>query len=455
MAWPGMGLSSLTEKSAGTHPATPLPDRRSEVPPSGSVPLPPVALYLHVPFCLSLCPYCDFVVYAGSAARGPNNRIASFVEALHVELELRADMLRDRFGDARPALLSVYLGGGTPSLLSAASAGALLDHVGRRFGIADGAEITLEANPGPQDRGDLAGFRAAGVTRLSLGAQSLDPAELRALGRRHVSADVATSVDLARRAGFADVSLDLLYDVPGQTLDSWSGTLQRAIELAPDHLSTYALTLELENVASTDHLPIARGSRAWRGRAAAAQDEDRAADMDALADELLEPAGYVRYEIANRARAGHESRHNLAYWQRLPYEAVGPGAHAFDGDRVRRWNAANLAGYVAALVPAPLMRTDAAGTPRLPPGDEDSVDVQTAEAERVILGLRLASGIAVDIATEPAFADAMAWGLEARLLENGAGHLRLTPRGRLLSNELFARLLPDPRPEPAGVRPAA
>ena len=421
-----------------------------DMPPADSVPLSPVALYIHVPFCLSLCPYCDFVVYAGGAARGPKQQLDAFQEALQVELELRADVLRDNFGDARPALQSVYIGGGTPSLLGAAAIDALLDQVERRFGIASAAEITLEANPGPPDRGDLAGFRTAGVTRLSLGVQSLAASELRALGRRHRVEDVAASVEEARHAGFRDVSLDLLYDIPGQTPASWAATLERAIALEPDHLSTYALTLELEDIPSSDHLPLARGSRAWRRRAAAAQDEDRAADMDALADELLEPAGFRRYEIANRARPGHESRHNLAYWRRLPYEAVGPGGHAFDGDRRRRWNAANLAAYLGALVPSPAGR---AAAPALPPGGEDVLDRPTASAERVILGLRLSSGIKLDLAAESAFAAAIAWGMEFGLVERADHTFRLTPRGRLLSNEIFARLLPGPHLEPA--RPAA
>jgi len=147
-------------------------------------PRPPVGLYLHIPFCISLCPYCDFVVFTGRAAAGPANRIEELVAALHVELDLRADALDAAF-DQRPVLASVYLGGGTPSLLTAAQVGALLDHVARRYGIDAEAEVTLEANPGVTELGDLAGFRAAGVTRLSLGVQSLQTAELTRLGRRH------------------------------------------------------------------------------------------------------------------------------------------------------------------------------------------------------------------------------------------------------------------------------
>ena len=206
-------------------------------------PLPPVGLYVHVPFCVSLCPYCDFVVLTGRAAVGPSNRMAELVSALHVELDLRADLAEAAFSQRAP-LTSVYLGGGTPSLLSAMQVGALLDHVARRFGIGDQAEVTLEANPGPTELGDLDGFRAAGVTRLSLGAQSLQPTELRRLGRRHQATDVAAAVGRARAAGFASLSMDLLTDIPGQTLGTWDSTLDMTLALEPDHLSIYLLTLE-------------------------------------------------------------------------------------------------------------------------------------------------------------------------------------------------------------------
>jgi oxygen-independent coproporphyrinogen-3 oxidase len=412
---------------------------------SASAALPPVAFYVHVPFCIGLCPYCDFVVYTGRAARGPAARVDAFLSALHAELELRADTLDGHFGRAaasqRRPLESVYLGGGTPSLLPARDVAALVDRVERRFGIAAGAEITLEANPGHDELGDLAGFRAAGVTRLSLGAQSLHDEELRTLGRRHRASDVATAVRDARQAGLTNISLDLLYDIPGQTPGAWQSSLEAAVDLGPDHISTYALTLDDPDAEGLtgptgDHLPLRRGARAWRGRARAAQDEDRAVEMDASADATLTAAGYSRYEIANYARPGRESRHNLAYWQRRPYEALGPGAHAFDGDRERRWNAAPLDGYLATLVP---VGGAAAG---LPPGGVEHMSAATARSESVILGLRLTRGVGLEIARDPAFAPAMSWALESGLADRSAGRIRLTQRGRMLSNEVFARLLP-------------
>ena len=404
----------------------------------------PRALYVHVPYCVSLCPYCDFVVYAGAAARGPRNRVAAFVEALRVEIGLRADALDSRFGPpgtaGRPPVDSLYLGGGTPSLLDPGVVAGLIQFVDLRFGLVGDAEVTLEANPGPDERGDPVAWREAGVTRISFGAQSLDVAELQRLGRRHSPTDVADAVVGARAAGLTSINLDLLYDVPDQSLASWQRSLDGALGLAPDHLSLYALTLDDPSGEgltgpSGDHLPTTAGARRWRDRAKPNQDEDRAAAMYELASLRLAAAGWRGYEISNWARRGHECRHNLTYWQRLPYEAVGPGAHAFDG-LTRRWNAARFDAYLAALRP-----TD--GTvPRLPPGGSEKLDPAIANAEAAILGLRTDRGLAARAADAPPFRAALAWALEEDLIVSAAeSRLVLTTRGRLLSNELFERLL--------------
>jgi putative oxygen-independent coproporphyrinogen III oxidase len=403
---------------------------------------PPVALYVHVPFCVSHCPYCDFVVVAGREARGPVNRIATFAAALETELRLRADALDARWGrpGSRPPLQSLYLGGGTPSLLPAATVAQLVALVRGGFGLAADAEITLEANPGADERGDAAGLRTAGVTRLSIGAQSFDPGELRALGRRHSPADIAATVGGARAAGIRSVSLDLLYDVPGSSLRTWSRSLDAALRLEPDHLSLYALTLDDPDAdgltgVSGDHLPLRPGARRWREKARAGQDDDRAAAMYELADRRLAANGFGWYEISNWARPGHRSRHNLAYWRRLPYEAVGPGAHAFDGV-TRRWNAARLDAYLAALAPA------GAAAPKLPPGGMEHIDRRTAIAERAILSLRTADGLATAPGARRRLASRLADAIAAGLLNEGsAGRLTLTLRGRMLSNEVFARLV--------------
>jgi putative oxygen-independent coproporphyrinogen III oxidase len=421
-------------------PDTALPDTTSRAA------RPPVALYIHVPFCVSHCPYCDFVVVAGRDARGPANRMQAFTEAIRVELELRADALDAGFGRpgagprTRPRLESLYLGGGTPSLLPADSLLSIVDLVRERYGLATDAEVTLEVNPGPDERGDASAQRAAGVTRLSIGAQSLDAAELRALGRRHAPADIDATVGAARDAAIGSVSLDLLYDVPGQTLDGWSRTLDAALALEPDHLSLYALTLddpEAEGLTGPagDHLPIRPGARRWRERAREAQDEDRAATMYEHADRRLASARFEWYELSNWARPGHRSRHNMAYWEGKPWEAVGPGAHAFDGDR-RCWNAARLDGYLAALAP------EDGSPPRLPPGGvaADLTDRQR-EAEEAMLALRTREGVAADALDRAAVQPALTWSLAAGLLERTAqGRLALTLRGRLLSNEVFVRL---------------
>jgi len=431
---PRVAIGATDDPTATTRPTAVGP---SALP----TPRPPVGLYIHVPFCVSLCPYCDFVVVTGRASRGPSSLIPALVPALHAELELRADALDARF-PTRPPLASVYLGGGTPSLLSAGQVGGLVERVARRFGLAPDAEVTLEANPGASERGDLAGFRAAGVTRLSLGAQSLEPVELRRLGRRHTPADVTEAVETARRAGIPSVGVDVLMDVPGQTLGSFGRTLDGVVELGPDHVSTYQLTLDdpdAEGLTGTrgDHLPLRPGARRWRQAALHDQDEDLAADLDAVAGERLAAAGIERYEISNHARPGHASRHNLAYWRREPVEAVGPGAHAFDGALTRRWNAARLDRYLEALAPPD-------GAARLPSGGTEVVDAATARAEAVILGLRLTTGVDEAHAADPLLAHGLAWGLANGLVVRGRGRLTLSARGRLLSNEVFRRLLPRP-----------
>jgi oxygen-independent coproporphyrinogen-3 oxidase len=405
---------------------------------------PPVGLYVHIPFCVSLCPYCDFVVVAGAAARGPTNRMAALAAALRTELELRADVADAAFGppgaEARPPLETVYLGGGTPTLLASDLVAELLDTIRDRFGVAPGAEVTIEANPGPDGRGDAAALARAGINRISFGAQSLDPGELRRLGRRHRPADVADAVAGARDGGFGSINLDLLYDIPDGSLATWMDTLEHALELRPDHLSLYSLMLDdpdAEGLTGVDgdHLPTTRGARRWRDAAIPAQDEDLAAAQYHHAVHRLAGDGWRGYEISNWARPGHESRHNLGYWERRPYEAVGPGAHAFDG-ATRRWNAANLGRYLAALTPA----VDVA--PSLPPGGAEDLDAEMALAESIVLGLRTDRGLPRSAATEPPLADAFGWALAAELLTiDAADRIVLTTRGRLLSNELFARLV--------------
>ena len=428
--------------TVGGPPTGPTTLDRLGEPDARAVEAPPVGLYVHVPFCVSVCPYCDFVVVAGSESRGPRARIAPFVAAILQELELRADALDGRWGrpgtTVRPPLASVYLGGGTPSLLPAPTIGAILERISRRYGLTADAEITIEANPGPDELGDTRAFVPAGVTRLSIGAQSFVDRELRTLGRRHRATDIAAAVAAARDANVRSISLDLLYDVPDQTPASWRTTLDAALALEPDHLSLYALSLDDPDAdgltgPTGDHLPVRPGVRRWRDRARPRQDEDRAADAYAVASTALAAAGYDGYELSNWARPGHASRHNLGYWERRPIEAVGPGAHAFDG-LTRRWNAARLDAYLAALLPS-------AGPPRLPPGGSETPDGRAVIAERMILGLRLGRGLPTAWLDWAPLDAVGPWAVDRGLAEVVEGRLRLTTRGRLLSNEVFSRLV--------------
>jgi oxygen-independent coproporphyrinogen-3 oxidase len=421
------------------------------------------------------------VVYSGGDARGPRSRTERLYAAIERELQLRADSLDERFGPtygtagppagasgpapgvpsptpvaARQPLRTVYFGGGTPSLVPVEWLERLMATIRGRFAVAPDAEVTLEANPGADERGDAAAFRRAGVTRISFGAQSMDRAELRRIGRRHSPEDVAAAVAEARAAGIASINLDLLYDIPGQSVAAWQTTLEAALALGPDHLSLYALTLDdpdEEGITGLegDHLPTPPGARRWRDRAREDQDDDRAADQYHLATDLLAERGWRGYEISNWARPGHESRHNLVYWHRESYEAAGPGAHAFDG-LTRRWNSAAMEQYVAALLPGARVhrdpeRDDDRGrvSPKLPPGGRETLGPDAAAAEQLILALRLDRGVAESAAAGPRFAEVRPWAESAGLVESvtldGERRVRLTTRGRLLSNELFARLL--------------
>jgi oxygen-independent coproporphyrinogen-3 oxidase len=241
-------------------------------------------------------------------------------------------------------------------------------------------------------------------------------------------------VTSARDAGIRSINVDLLYDIPDTDLPTWMTTLDAVLDLAPDHLSLYGLSLDDPDAEGLtgplgDHLPVTKGARRWRDGVRPGPDEDRAAAQYHHAVVTLEGAGYRGYEISNWARPGHESRHNLAYWERRSVEAVGPGAHAFDGI-TRRWNAARVDAYVAAL-----------SERRLPPGGESEIDPRIEALESIMLALRLDTGVPMAAAHEPPLADQFGWALAAELLDvTDDDRVVLTTRGRLLSNELFARL---------------
>ena len=273
-------------------------------------PFTPLSLYIHIPFCTTKCTYCAFNTYIQM-----EDLIPAFLEALAREIAGVGA------GANKARAHTIFFGGGTPSLLLPDQIADVVQAAGAAFDVDADAEVTIEANPNDLTLAYLKMLRAAGVNRLSIGMQSANPAELRLFDRRHDVAAVAESVEAARKAGFDNLSLDLIYGVPDQTLATWRTSLDFALNLQPEHLSLYALSLEagtpLRAGVETGHVP--------------APDDDLAADMYELASEMLGAAGYEQYEISNWARPGFQSRHNLQYWLNEPYLGFGPGAHGFAG----------------------------------------------------------------------------------------------------------------------------
>ena len=388
-----------------------------------------VGVYVHVPFCERICPYCDFAVE--KAPRLPAAREAAYVDALLAELGRRAGSFA-----ARP-LASLYLGGGTPSLLHPQSVERIAAAVRAAFPPApDGAfELTLEMNPGTTERARLAGFRAAGVDRLSVGIQSFDDVTLKRLGRAHRARDGDDALDAARAAGFENVSIDLILAAPGQRLAHVARELERALAHAPQHVSVYMLTIE----------PGTPFERAARRGALALAGEDEAADMLALAAERLGAAGLFRYEISSFARPGREALHNRRYWERRPVLGIGVGAWSSEPSSAcaphgaRRANVRSLAAYLARV---------GAGEPAAD-GPPERLDARTARGEAVFLALRTAAGLAPEgFAAEFGGPPRAFFGAEigelvaAGLLDEGPdGRLRLMPRGILLSDSVFERFV--------------
>lgn len=373
-----------------------------------------LALYIHVPFCRHKCHYCSFVSYEHGEAD-----ISPYLRALGKELAQHA-------GNER--ISSIYFGGGTPSLLSAKQIDALLAVIRSLFSVNETAEITIEANPGTVDRAYLTDIRKLGINRLSLGIQSLDDGELGLLGRIHTAAEAIDAVRSARNSGFENLSLDLIYGLPGQTLMSWQETLDKALEMEPEHCSLYALTLEAGS-------PMRREIEA---KLIPDIDPDTCADQYELAEDLLAAHGYRHYEISNWAKEGRECRHNMVYWQNLPYLGVGVAAHSCLGGH-RLANTSSLYTYLAAFAGSAL--------PVVEMDEEISPELQCAET--IILGLRLCQGISLDSIHQRFGIDLLSHYrqqveemVDYGLLERADGHIRLTPRGRLLSNEVFWRFLP-------------
>ncbi len=392
-----------------------------------------VSLYLHIPFCHAKCHYCDFNSYAGML--GLRER---YVAALRTEIRLAGE--RIRHDDGRPRRCrTIFFGGGTPSLLTADQVGVLLQEAQNAFDLDASAEITLEANPGTLEYGHLDGLRAAGINRLSMGAQSFDAGLLRWMGRIHTPAEVEVAFRAARSAGFANINLDLIYALPGQTLAVWADTLDRALNLGPDHLSLYSLIVE-------EGTPLHRWVAQGRVRPV---DEDLAADMYELARSRLAGAGFHHYELSNWSIPGHECQHNLTYWRNLPYVGLGAGAHGWYAGH-RHAEARPINDYIARVEAARDVRVT--GLPALATVEDEYISPSLQMAETAMLGLRQVDGLDLDEFSARfgrRFEDVFGSQLERvrmfGLLETRGDRLCLSDRGLLLGNEVFESLLPDAR----------
>ncbi len=405
-----------------------------------------LALYIHVPFCAARCPYCDFNTYAGM-----DDFFAPYVSALAQEIRQAGE----RRG--RPAARTIFIGGGTPTVLPPVLLEQILAACRAAFAVSGDVEITVEGNPGSADQARFAALRRAGVNRLSLGVQSLDDAELRWLGRIHTAAEAEQAFAAARAAGFANINLDFIFGLPGQQPAVWRHTLRRALALGPEHLSLYSLTVEPDT-------PL--GERVRLGLEAA-PDEDLAADLYLAACDLLGQHGYVHYEISNWARAaswspqpahhpqtavgrrpsasgaqaplsGMECQHNLVYWRNEPYLGFGAGAHSCEGRR-RWWNVRSVREYILRL---------SAG--RSPEAGGETIGERLAMGETMMLGLRLLEeGVSEErfrarfgVGLEETFGAEIAGLCGRGLLERLPDRVRLTRRGMLLGNQAFAAFLP-------------
>lgn len=373
-------------------------------------------LYIHLPFCRKKCHYCDFVSYPGVSA----SRVQCYLKALAREMELVAAALRPG------KVVTLYLGGGTPTYLSDRDLLGLITQVSNIFGLEEGCEITLEANPGTVTPEKLKAVRTAGVNRLSLGAQSFSDKMLATMGRVHKVKEIYQAFEWAREAGFKNVSLDLIYGLPSQTLADWEDTLNQALALGPEHLSTYSLELAPETV--------------W-GRQCAAGKLHPAAEEEVLAmyeraREKLKAVGYVHYEISNFARPGFECRHNLVYWENRPYLGLGAGAASYwEGSRWQ--NHTSLEVYCEAVEKGDL-----------PIAEREILNRRQQMAETIFLGLRLLRGLSLKEFKNRFGEDLVEvykeeverltdWGL----VEIRGNYLCLTEKGLPLANEVFVAFM--------------
>ena len=388
-----------------------------------------VSIYIHIPFCRSRCTYCDFNTYAGMEAYQ-----ADYAAMLEKEIRLAGDLLKKD-----ELIHTIYFGGGTPTVLSTDTFARILNSIRECYPVAEKVEISTEANPLFLTEAGLAALRRAGIERLSMGMQSGIAVELKLLGRRHGMADVVQSVAYARRAGFRNINLDLIFGVPGQRLESLRESVDQALALQPEHLSIYSLTVE-------EGTPLSRMLRDGR---VSMPDPDLVADMYEWLMDFLPGQGFIQYEISNWARGeAYQSRHNLQYWHNYPYLGFGAGAHSYYGHR--RWaNAMAIPDYIQRMQTAQDWPVEA------PPAAEETTLLTKWDEiqERMMMGLRLTEEGVPTADFQERFGKSMeaVYPGELRfLLDNGllewAGldadrRLRLTRRGRMLGNQVFMQFI--------------
>ena len=372
----------------------------------------PLALYVHVPFCAKRCGYCDFNTYTADQLGG--HTIDDYLAGIHAEIALAARVL----GSREPAI-SVFVGGGTPSVLRSAQLAEILDDLRSTFGLAPDAEVTTEANPESVDEAWCEGLLEAGFNRLSLGMQSAESHVLATLDRVHTPGRALEVAQLARRVGFGQISLDLISGTPGESMDDWRASLDAALSIAPDHLSAYSLIVE-------DGTALARRIR--KGLVPR-PDDDEAADKYLLAESVLTAAGLENYEISNWS-TGEQTRsvHNLAYWRSHDWWGFGPGAHSHLAGE-RWWNRKHPRDWVAALA-----------TGASPEHDRETLTPEERRHERVLLELRIADGLPIDVLTVTEH-QRLAGFVADGLVSIADGRARLTLAGRLLADAVTRDLL--------------
>lgn len=380
-------------------------------------------LYIHIPFCVAKCQYCDFTSYPG---RSDQEKV-TYLQALAKEVRIYARMLRESTAYGDMSLMSLYFGGGTPTCLTGGQLCFLLETIRENFSISAGAEITIEGNPGTLDLAKLLDLRQGGFNRLSLGAQSFHQQELSMLGRIHTASETRQAYQWAREAGFTNIGLDLMYGLPGQDLEHWRANLLTALSLAPEHLSLYQLKIE-------EGTPFYK--RLSQGNLQEFP-EDLAAIMYEEAIQTLTRAGYHHYEISNFAIPGRESRHNQLYWRNEEYLGLGAGAAGYLlGVRYR--NEAVLTSYEALL-----------NQGRRAVASEEFINPELQMAEAIFLGLRLVEGLDKEnffrrygVRIEQRYGETISKLKEQGLLQEDAEHIALTKLGLNLANLVFMEFLP-------------